>query len=923
MSKENKSTDGSGSTGTAPLLPPKGTHGFYKGQHAVTVDEVEEGIVTMAFLFPMEGQDRQTAGLVKDFQRAPVESIRDAAPVAKSAEPVQAPAEFTEPAVSTLPAKEPMPLLHWALACVRRGWFVFPCYPRSKKPAGEIVPNGWKDASNDEKQIRLWWTRNPEYNPAIALGPSGLVVYDFDEIKPFENLPPTFTVKTGRVPVDGIEGTQMYYIGSTNTHAHTAGGGEVRSRGAYVMAPGSIHPSGNAYKIISNLPLAHSPERSEEFVKPSEQAIGTDAQEVIATYVEAAFGASGIDYRSRVSYEGGFKWLNICPWESEHSEGKAFDSSTAVIMLPSGELLYCCQHKHCKSLRQWKELRAWMEKTVGHPLQFGDPQPSNILIDGKTLEESDAEMKEAVERKVIQAEAENKAQEEATQKHVTSLISQQDERQREYDQLAEECDRDEQEHQDHNPYPLDAWEGTPYHLFAETGSRDNHIPPEYLVSSLMTITGAVCGNRISPDFSRSIDGRLYTILLSRVGQIGKGECCSWGLEVYNGTGLIFRNNEPRASKNIGTWVGDFGSGRGMLEKFTEQPSVLQYYPEVSTAFEKFGINGSGSAFKDLNLNLYDATYPLWGFIKGMKIPESAPKQIFNSILASTTTPKWDIMHTQYHSEDFFQRQNIVPSDETRRVFALVSPDVTPTRNAVLPRVGLLVTHRLVWSFSPEAKTLGETWFNEHQEGIWGSEEMSDVFGRIQVFIHRILCHLALWLGPLPTTTTKQDLDGSLDLYPERSLVDDRPWFKGEGTEEADKIWSVTITPDMMSRALRLADHQLIARRDNRPPKGISPVALVENLMKKWMPKLRRARKSTLFDKIDSGRYGYDTMKRALDNLVKQDLIHVEGDPKDLSSQKKWVIVWVGDGRKTKKWVETRGGARKSAGRKKTPKEPVS
>src|ERR1017187_8894175 len=111
-------------------------------------------------------------------------------------------------------------IFDYALDCLRRGWFVFPCYPKSKAPAGKVVPRGVKDASNDESRICEWWYIDPNVNPAIALGPSNLVVYDFDEIKPFENLSTTFTVKTGRIPADGIEGIQMCFAGSTNTHGH-------------------------------------------------------------------------------------------------------------------------------------------------------------------------------------------------------------------------------------------------------------------------------------------------------------------------------------------------------------------------------------------------------------------------------------------------------------------------------------------------------------------------------------------------------------------------------------------------------------------------------------------------------------------------------------------------------------------------------
>jgi hypothetical protein len=276
------------------------------------------------------------------------------------------------------------PLVDIALMCLKRGWFVFPCYPRSKAPAGEVVPHGWKEASNDEAQIRAWWARNPNYNPAIALEQSGLVVYDFDEIAPFPNLPPTFTVKTGRVPVNGVDGIQMYYTGSCKTHTHPGGSGEVRSRGAYVMAPGSVHPSGNLYKVVLNGPLAPSPEQNEAEPVVLGEAVGTDEQNTIAAYVEAAFDVAGIDYKARTAKEeGGFMWLIACPWRGEHTSGKDFDTSSVVIMWSSGKLIYECKHSHCMGIRQWKQLREFMEQKVGNRLVFGDPSHDTLILGGK------------------------------------------------------------------------------------------------------------------------------------------------------------------------------------------------------------------------------------------------------------------------------------------------------------------------------------------------------------------------------------------------------------------------------------------------------------------------------------------------------------------------------------------------------------
>lgn len=63
------------------------------------------------------------------------------------------------------------------LPSILRGCKVFPCSPGTKDPA---TPNGWKDASDDPKQIAEWMRINPDFNWAVACGPSGLFVYDID-----------------------------------------------------------------------------------------------------------------------------------------------------------------------------------------------------------------------------------------------------------------------------------------------------------------------------------------------------------------------------------------------------------------------------------------------------------------------------------------------------------------------------------------------------------------------------------------------------------------------------------------------------------------------------------------------------------------------------------------------------------------------
>lgn len=58
-----------------------------------------------------------------------------------------------------------------------QGCKVFPCVPGGKEPATKA---GWHIASNDPEQIAEWKRVNPDFNWAVATGPSGLFVIDVD-----------------------------------------------------------------------------------------------------------------------------------------------------------------------------------------------------------------------------------------------------------------------------------------------------------------------------------------------------------------------------------------------------------------------------------------------------------------------------------------------------------------------------------------------------------------------------------------------------------------------------------------------------------------------------------------------------------------------------------------------------------------------
>jgi hypothetical protein len=106
-------------------------------------------------------------------------------------------------------------LLEVAISCIRRGWFVFPCVPRDKRPLAGLAPRGFLDATNDEAVVRKWWAAKPDANVAIATGPSGLVVVDIDHGLTEAGVWPcwiidchTYAVRTGRRPEFGL---QLYF----------------------------------------------------------------------------------------------------------------------------------------------------------------------------------------------------------------------------------------------------------------------------------------------------------------------------------------------------------------------------------------------------------------------------------------------------------------------------------------------------------------------------------------------------------------------------------------------------------------------------------------------------------------------------------------------------------------------------------------
>ncbi|MFO1044789.1 MAG: bifunctional DNA primase/polymerase [Planctomycetaceae bacterium] len=174
------------------------------------------------------------------------------------------------------------PLANSAKGYAGRGWRIIPLHsfadgsctcetPNCSSPAKHpLTPNGVHGATTEQTTINSWWNEADIANVGIATG-NGLLVLDIDakhggleSLARLEaqhgTLPITPTVATGgggkhfyfRLP-DGLK---------VGNRAGMTPGIDVRGEGGYVVAPPSLHASGQRYawNISPDTPLAEAPE---------------------------------------------------------------------------------------------------------------------------------------------------------------------------------------------------------------------------------------------------------------------------------------------------------------------------------------------------------------------------------------------------------------------------------------------------------------------------------------------------------------------------------------------------------------------------------------------------------------------------------------------------------------------------------------
>ncbi|MHC5101040.1 MAG: phage/plasmid primase, P4 family [Planctomycetota bacterium] len=169
--------------------------------------------------------------------------------------------------------------LECALAYSQMGWQVLPvhtiidgkcscgkadCSSAGKHPAST---NGVKDASADSGQIQRWFGNGRAWNIGIAAGAdSKLAILDIDPKHGGDETIKQYTIPRTLEVITGSGGRHFYFADQQGSMRNSSGklgsGLDVRGTNGYVVAPPSLHASGNEYRWAVDpraMPLAQVP----------------------------------------------------------------------------------------------------------------------------------------------------------------------------------------------------------------------------------------------------------------------------------------------------------------------------------------------------------------------------------------------------------------------------------------------------------------------------------------------------------------------------------------------------------------------------------------------------------------------------------------------------------------------------------------
>lgn len=222
------------------------------------------------------------------------------------------------------------------------------CDAPGEHPVAALAPDGARDATTDTDTIRSWWGDDAEHNIGIATGRGSLDVLAVDRGVPDH----VRTAMPGRLgPITATAPSDHYYFQHQPVGTRPpdkVAFGEWKSDGGMVVAPPSLHPSGQRYEWLGGhgpgQPLPSLPkDLREALVKarfdPSEQQRRRqelDGGELLETAL-GALGAGGLPHRQ----VGDLAYRARCPVHAPIEE-EGHSRTSLSLRVADGRLLVHC-----------------------------------------------------------------------------------------------------------------------------------------------------------------------------------------------------------------------------------------------------------------------------------------------------------------------------------------------------------------------------------------------------------------------------------------------------------------------------------------------------------------------------------------------------------------------------------------------------
>lgn len=154
-----------------------------------------------------------------------------------------------------------------ALRLARMGFHVFPCRPGGDRVKQPMPFMRWRDVStSDERTVSRWWAEWPDAAIGLDLGKSGMLVIDADRhgphdgVEAFGELMAANGYQPDDVPLAATpnEGTHFFYRQPPGMNLGNGRGGlpdgvDVRGKGGYVIAPGTVMQDGRMYEVFGDI----------------------------------------------------------------------------------------------------------------------------------------------------------------------------------------------------------------------------------------------------------------------------------------------------------------------------------------------------------------------------------------------------------------------------------------------------------------------------------------------------------------------------------------------------------------------------------------------------------------------------------------------------------------------------------------------